>query len=95
MPLSPAEFNYVEIVSALPSISSDFYVSRTSLDAYSKFSWLGSSKSPNPLAETFLSDESIMEAISLDEVTWNDTHNHSSFLHSLTVMSMFPDNFSS
>ena len=65
MPLSLAKINYVEIVSASPFVSYDHLVSRTSLDAYSESPWLGSSESPNPLVETFLSDESIMELMSL------------------------------
>jgi len=88
MPLSPAEINYVEIVLASSFISFDSPVSRTSLDMYSQSPWLGASKSPEPLVETFLVDESIMEVMSLEEPPWNDTHHRSSFLPCPVVMSM-------
>eukprot|EP00253_Pinus_taeda_P022194 PITA_22194 len=69
MLLSPAEINYVEIVSAVPSVFSDHPVSSTSLDAYSQSPWFGSSEYPDPLAENFLSNESIMEVMSLEEMS--------------------------
>lgn len=43
MPLSPAEINYMEIVSSSPSASFDYLISETSLDVYSQSLWLGSS----------------------------------------------------
>ena len=54
-------------------------------DAKSQFPWLGSSDSSNPLNETFPSNESIMETMSLEETPWNDIHHHSSFLLKLGV----------
>ena len=74
MPVSPAEINYVEIVSASSFASYDFPISGTSLDTYSQSPWLGTSKSPDPLAETFLANESVMEVMSLEEPPWNYTH---------------------
>jgi len=87
MPLSLAEVNYMEIVSALGSASSDSLMSKTSLDTYSQSLWLGTLESPDPLAETFLADEGIMEVMSLMEPPWIDIHHRSSFLPCLVVMS--------
>jgi len=67
MPLSPAEINYVEIVSVSSSTSSDSPIPKTSLNTYSQSPWLGALESHDPLAETFLANESIMEAMSLEE----------------------------
>jgi len=93
--LSPTKINYMEIVSTLPSISSDHPISRTSLDVYSQSPWLGSLDSPDPLAEHFIFDKSIMEVISLEELPWNDTHHRSSFFSSLMIMSTCLEKFSS
>ena len=41
MPFSPAEVNYMEIVSALNFSSSDSHMSKTSFDTYSQSPWLG------------------------------------------------------
>ena len=95
MPLSPAEVNYVEIVSASSSASFDSSVSRTSVDTYSQSMWLGVLESPDPLAKTFLVDEGIMEVMSLEEPPWTNTHHRSSFLPRLVVMSMCLEKFSS
>jgi len=95
MPLSPAKINYVEIILASNSISYDFPISRTSLDTYSQSLWLGALESPNPLAETFLSDESIMDVMSLEEPPWNDAHHRSSFFPSPMVMFTCLEEFSS
>lgn len=43
MLLSPTEINYVEIISASPSVSSDHPISRTSLNEYSHSPWFSSS----------------------------------------------------
>lgn len=67
MPLSSAETNYVEIVSASSSASPDSSVLKSSLDTYSQTPWLGAFESPDPLTETFLADEGIMEVMSLEE----------------------------
>ena len=95
MQLRPTKIDYVEIVSASPSVSSDHPILRTPLDVYSQSSWLGSSESPDPLAKNFLSDESIMEVMSLEEVPWNDTHHRSSFFPGPTVMYACLEEFSS
>lgn len=87
MPHSPTKVNYVAIVSASSSVCSDSFMSKTSLDTYSQSPWISTLESPNPLAETFLADEGIMEVISLEEPPWIDTHHHSSFLPRPAVMS--------
>ena len=87
MSLSPAEINYVEIISSSTLVPTNHTVSSASLEMYSQSSWLGSSVSLNPLAETFPSDENITKIMSLEEEPWNDTYHHSSFLHGPTVMS--------
>jgi hypothetical protein len=56
------------------------------LDTYVPSPWLGSWDSPDPLNETFPTDESIIEVMSLDETPWNDLHHRSSFLPSLDEM---------
>jgi len=61
-------------------------MSNTSLDMYSQFPWLGALESSNPLAETFLANQGIMEIMSLKEPPWIDTHHHSSFLHHPMIM---------
>lgn len=95
MPLSPTKIDYVEIVLASPSVCSNHLVSRTSLDGYSQSLWLGSSESPDPLAETFLSNEITMEVMSLEEVPSNKTHHRSSFFPGLTITSTCLEEFSS
>ena len=40
----------------------------------------------------FLTDESIMEVMTLDEMPWNDYHHHSSFL---PILDKIENNFSS
>lgn len=87
MPLSPAEVNYVEIISVVNSTSCDSHISKISLDMYSHSPWLVTLESFDPLAETFLADEGIMEIMSLEEPPWIDTHHRSSFLRHPTVMS--------
>jgi len=95
MPLSPVEINYVEIFLASSSASSDSSVSKTSLDMYSQSPWLGTLEYLDPLVETFLVGEGIMEVMSLEEPPWNDTHHRSSFLPRAVVMSMHLEQFSS
>jgi len=87
MSLSPTEVNYVQIVSTVNSPSFDSHISKTSLDMYSQSPWLGALESSNPLAETFLANEGIMEIMSLKEPPCIDTHHHSSFLPHQAVMS--------
>jgi len=95
MMLSPTEVNYVEMF--LPSSSASFNssISKTSLDAYSQSPWLGDLESPDPLAETFLADEGILEVMYLEEPPWIDSHHRSSFLPHSTVMSINFKEFSS
>ena len=87
MPLSPTEVNYVEIVSASSSTSSHFSVLNTSLDMYSQYLQLGALESPDPLVETLLANEGIMEVMPLEEPAYTDTRHHSSFLPYPAVMS--------
>ena len=93
MPLSPTEINYVEIVSASTSISTNHTTLGTYLDTYYQSPWLGSSDSSNPLIENFPTNKSIMEIMSLEEAPWNDTHHHSSFLPGQEVISTCLENF--
>jgi len=44
-------------------------------------------ESHDPLAETFIANEGIMEVMSLEEPPWIDTHHRSSFLPCPTFMS--------
>jgi len=88
MPLILTKFNYVEIIPASNSASYDSQMSKTSLDMYSQSPWFGTLESSNPLAETFLVDEGIMEIMSLEEPPWIDTHHRSSFLPHLVVISI-------
>jgi len=53
------------------------------LDLYSPHSWLGSLDSDNPWNETFLTHESIVEVMSLEETSWNNIHLRSLFLPSV------------
>lgn len=87
MPLSPAEVNYVEIVSASNSTSFDSHMLKTTLDMYSQSPWLGILESSNPLAKTFLTKEGIMEIMSLEAPPWIDTYHRSSFLPCMVVIS--------
>lgn len=67
MSLSPVEVNYVEIVLASSSTSSNSFMSKISLNTYSQYPWLSTFESPDPLAETYLTDEGIMEVMCLEE----------------------------
>ena len=94
MLVSLTEITYVDIILALPSVSFDHFVLSASLDMCSQSLWLGSLESPDSFAKNFLSDKSIMEVMSLEEVAWNNTHHRSSFLPSLALMSTCLENFS-
>lgn len=87
MLLSLAEVNYVEIVSASSSASYDSSGLKTSLNTYSQSPWLDALESSEPIAKSFLTDEIIMEVMSLKEPPWTDTQHCSSFLPHLVVMS--------
>ena len=82
MSLTPAEFNYVEIIAA-SAPSSTLTPSSGLLDEASSDS----------LGETFLSDEAIIETMSLEEPPWYSSHHRSSFLpasqHFLTCLERF------
>lgn len=54
---------------------------------YSQSPWLGALESSDPLVETFLADEGIMEIMSLEEPPWINNHHRSSFLPRPMVMS--------
>jgi len=79
MLLSPAELNYVEIVSASAPPPESAPSSRA-LDSYAYSPWLGDDASSDPLKEIFPSDEAIIETMSLEEPPWSDHYHHSSFL---------------
>jgi len=65
-PLSPVELNYVEIISASVSSSDSAPLSR-SLDTYVQSPWLGNPIPLDPLQEIFLSDEVILDTMSLED----------------------------
>jgi hypothetical protein len=96
MPLSPIELAYQAIQSA--SVASSDTDDRTNpiLDEYSQSSWLISTTSPDPFDDTFPTDESIMEIMSLEDTPWDDGHHHSSFLPKLeTIESHLESSFPS
>ena len=64
-----------------------------SLEVYSQSPWLGNADSPDPLKEVFPSDEAIMETMSLEDLSWDDGHHHSSFMPGLGAMSKYLDRF--
>jgi len=94
MPLSPAELNYVEIISASISSSESTPLSR-SLDAYVQSPWLGDIGSPDLLQETFPSDEAILETMSFDDAHWFNHHHRSSLLSSHGTMTICLEMFAS
>ena len=79
MSLSPAELNYVEIVTASASFSEPAPLSRVP-DSYAASPWLGDEASSDPLKEIFPSDEAIIKTMSPEELPWQDYHHRSSFL---------------
>lgn len=56
------------------------------IDTYVPYPCLGSWDSLDPLNETFTTDKSIIEVMSLNETPWNNLHHNSSFLPSLSEM---------
>jgi len=94
MPLSPAELNYVEIVSASVSSFDPAPLSR-SLDVYVQSPWLRDIVSSDPLQETFPSDEAILETMSFEDPPWFDHHHHSLFLLSQGAMTTCLEKFAS
>lgn len=64
IPLIPLEKNYQEIVLASMATSESHIVFSMNLETYVPSPWLGSWDSPNPLNETFPTNESINEVIS-------------------------------
>ena len=77
----------VKFCESISASTNDFKHASSSMNfiAYSQSPWIDSSDSYYPLNETFLSDESIVETMSLEETPWNDIHHRSSFLLSLVV----------
>ena len=86
MPLSPLEKNYQEIVLASMATSESHIVFSMKLDTYVPSHWLGSWDSMDHLNDTFPTDESIFEVMSLEKIPWNGLHHRSSFLPSLDEM---------
>ena len=79
MPLSPAELNYVEIIAASAPSSELAPLSKV-LHSFAPSAGLVDETSSDPLKETFPSEEAIIEAMSLEELPWHDSHHRSSFL---------------
>lgn len=93
MPPSPLEQAYQEVILA----SMTTYKSHTNLsmhlNTYSQSPWLGSWDSLDPLIEIFPNDENIVEVMYLDQTPWNDAHHRSSFLPSLSDISLCLETF--
>jgi hypothetical protein len=83
MSLSPVELDYQAIQSASVVISDTDDRSTPILDEYSHSSWIISMASPDPFDDTFPTNESIMEIMSLEETPWDDSHHRSSFFPKL------------
>lgn len=62
------------------------------INEYSHLSCLEPISMPDPFNTNFLTDEGIMEFMTLDEMSWNDIHHHSTFLPSFEKIE---NNFSS
>ena len=79
MPLSPHEKWYESIQALSDTLEQrDHHVAA---DAYSLPCWLNEhDRSSDYLSLNLPSDESIMEAMSVDDLPWNDDHHRSSFL---------------
>ena len=90
-----SKIDYCEIITTLEAPSSDHAPLSMSLDIYSQSPWLRDLDSPDPLKEVFPSNEAIMEAMSLEDLPWDDGHHHSSFLHGLGAMPTCLKHFSS
>jgi hypothetical protein len=91
MPLSPIEITYEEIQSASVAASDTSDPMSHVLDEYSHSSWLISMASPDPFDDTFPTDESIIEVMSLEETPWDDSHHHSSFFLKPETIETHPD----
>ena len=91
--LSLLEQEYQEIVLASMTTSKSHAVLSMNLNTYVPSPYLGSWDSTGPLSETFPTNESIIEVMSLDETPWNDLHHHSSFLPNLSQMPSFLEAF--
>lgn len=94
MPLSPTDFNYVEIISASAS-SSYSSPSGRSLDTYVQSPQLGNIASLDPWQEMFPSDEAILETLSFEDPPRVNSHHCSSFLPGFRAMTTCLDNFAS
>lgn len=93
MPLSPLEQKYQEIVLASMTTLENHNVFSMNLDTYVPSPWLGSQDSLDPLNETFPTDESIVEVMSLDETPWNGLHQCSPFLPNLDEIPSYLEAF--
>jgi hypothetical protein len=86
MPISPVEATY-DAIQSVDHHSNCDDVHLVASDPFSLPSWVGY---PPPsfdyLSNTFPSDESIMEIVSLEELLWKDHHHRSSFLPDLATV---------
>jgi hypothetical protein len=71
IPLSPIEIAYEAIQSTSVVVSDTSDPMSHVLDEYSHSSWLISMESPDPFDDTFPTDESILEVMSLEETPWD------------------------
>jgi hypothetical protein len=78
VPLSPTETSYVFIQSASPSSDDQHLLAPNSYSMPSRLSSLSSAI--DYISPIFLSDESIMEMLSIDKIPQDDNHHRSSFL---------------
>ena len=95
MPLTPVEISYCEIVAASDPPPPQHAPLSMALDVYSQSPWLGQAHTPDPLKETFPSDEAIIETMSLEDLPWNDGHHLSSFIPSVKAMYTCLERFTS
>ena len=95
MPLTLVEINYYEIVAVSDPPPADNAPLSMALDVYSQSPWLDDVDSPNPLKEVFSSDKAIMETMSLEDLSWSDGHQRSSFIPGLGALYNCLENFSS
>lgn len=92
MPRIPFELSYEAIQSFSNSSTSEDNRMNMIIDEYSHLSCLEPISTPNPFNTYFLTDEWIMEVLTLDEMPWNNTHHHSTLFPSFDKIE---NNFSS
>jgi hypothetical protein len=61
------------------------------LDESSHSFWIISMESPDPFDNTFPTDESILEVMSLEETPWDDSHHHSFLFLEPKTIETHPD----